>query len=328
MKKAFKNLLILSSMTIGLISVASCTDSDVYVIGILQYGNFEALNNATEGIRQAVEDAGYDESQIIIDVKNANAESTTNATLAAQLVETSDMVIGVATPSALALATEADNQGKDDLPILFTAVTDPVAASLVASNEAPGGMITGTSDMNPVVKQIDLIKDVIPDADKIGILYTSTEQNSIVQANMAIEEAGLLGMTAVTKTCTDSNDLQTQAEALMSDETIDAVFLPTDNIVANGSDIIGIVAEEYDMPVITGESGMIAAGVATLGINYLQLGVITGEMAVSIYEGKSVPSTTPVQTLTEYDLIINQTMADKIGITIPAGVLEDADQII
>ena len=154
-----------------------------------------------------------------------------------------------------------------DIPIVLSAVTDPAASGLVASNEAPGGNVTGTSDLTPISEQIKLLKDLFPDASKVGILYCSAESNSSIQAELAREACTELGLEATDFTVSSTNEIQTVVESMVG--KVDVIFAPTDNTIANGMATVSMIATDNGLPVICGESGMVeAGGLATYGIDY------------------------------------------------------------
>ncbi|NLT26844.1 MAG: ABC transporter substrate-binding protein, partial [Microbacteriaceae bacterium] len=240
-----------------------------YRIGISQLVQHPALDGATAGFQRAFEEAGID---VEFDVQNANGEQSTAVTIAQTFASDSsiDLVLAVATPAAQAAATAIT-----DRPVLFTAVTDPVAAELVESNEAPGGNITGTTDMQPVADQIALIKEIDPEASTVGIVYASGEVNSQIQVDLAQEAADELGLELKTATVTTVNDIP---DALGSLGDIDALYVPTDNMLVSGIDALMQFAETNQLLVVTGDSGPVeeSGAVATLGLNYEELGYQTG----------------------------------------------------
>ncbi len=289
-----------------------------YSIGINQLAPHPALDAATEGFQAAFEDAGID---VDFDVQNANGEQATALTIAQGFASSGvDLVLAVATPAAQATA-----QAVTDKPVLFTAVTDAVAAELVDSNEAPGGNVTGTSDMAPIDEQLKLLKELVPDAEKVGIVYASGEVNSQVQVDAVEEAAPGLGLEIVTKTVTTANDIQAAAEALGD---VDAIYVPTDNMVVNGISSLIQVAETKQIPVIGAESGTVEGGaVATLGIDYFELGYQTGEMAIKILTGGADPATMPVEVSKEFTYVVNPAAAERMGVTIPAEILDKAEVV-
>ncbi|HMM32376.1 MAG TPA: ABC transporter substrate-binding protein [Clostridia bacterium] len=281
-------------------------------IGILQYVTHDALDAAREGFVQALADNGFVEGQnVTFDVQNAQADSSNLSTMSNRFVNNKvDLVLAIATPAAQSIASLTT-----EIPILFTAVTDPVGARLVESTQAPGGNITGTNDMNPIAEQLDLLVKLAPTAKTVGLLYTSSEDNSVIQAEIVKAEAAKRGLAVVEQTVTNANDVQQAAQSLVG--KCDAIYIPTDNTLASAMPTVGAVAEEANIPVVCGESNMVlAGGLATLGINYYNLGYQTGEMAVRVLNGEST-ATIPVESLQKFDFTINGTVAAAIGLTIP-----------
>lgn len=281
-------------------------------IGILQYVTHNALDAAREGFVQALSDNGYVEGvNVTYDVQNAQADTNNLSTAGNRFVNNkADLVLAIATPAAQSIAALTS-----DIPILFTAVTDPVNARLVDSLEAPGGNVTGTNDMNPIAEQLDLLMKLVSEAKTVGILYTSSEDNSVIQAEIAKTEAEKRGLTVVEQTVTNANEVQQAMQSLAG--KCDAMYLPTDNTLASAMPTIGAVAEEYKIPVICGASTMVDdGGLATLGINYYNLGYQTGGMAVRVLRGEAT-ATMSVESLKDFDFTINGNVAEAIGITIP-----------
>lgn len=214
------------------------------------------------------------------------------------------------------------------IPVLFTAITDPVIAGLVDSNEAPGGNATGTSDLPPnaVEDQIGLIPDVVPGAKTVGILYASGEDNSVVQVEMARDAADALGLEVREVTVTNSNEVGQAAESLAD---VDVIYVPTDNVVVSALPSVIQVAESRSIPLIVGEGDSVReGGIATIGINYFDLGYKTGQMALRILEDGDDPATMPVERLEDVGLIVNPAAAERMGVTLSEEFLARADQII
>lgn len=288
-----------------------------YKIGVSQFVQHPALDAATAGFKQAFEDAGI---EVEWDDQNASGDQA-NAVSIAQSFASSDLdlVLAVATPAAQTAA-----QAITDKPILFTAVTDAVEAQLVESNEAPGGNITGTSDLAPFDEQLALLQEVVPDAKKIGIVYASGEVNSQVQVDAVTEAAGPLGLEVVTKTVTTANDIGAATEALGD---VDAIYVPTDNMVVAGLASLVQVAEAGKIPVIGAEAGTVEKGaVITLGIDYTKLGHQTGEMAIKVLEGAET-ATMPVEVSKEFAYVVNEDAAERMGATIPEAILAEAEKV-
>lgn len=289
--------------------------NDVIKIGVNQLVTHAALDASYQGFIDALKDAGYvDGENIKIDYQNANGDQSTANTIATKLVnDGNDLILAIATPSAQACANATK-----DIPILVTAVTDPAGSGLVAANDAPGGNVTGTSDLNPVDEQIALLLKLVPNAKNIAILYCSSESNSKIQAEMALTAAQENGLTAQEATVSNSNEIQQVVQSLVG--KVDAIYAPTDNTIASGMPTVAQVANDNGIPVICGESGMVDnGGLATYGIDYYKLGRLTGEQAVKIIKGEAETASMPIEYLPtdQLTLTINEDVAAQLGITIP-----------
>lgn len=293
-------------------------EAESYSIGITQIVSHPALDASRDGFKAALDEAGldveYDEQNAQDDQATANAIATTFAS--ADL----DLVLAIATPTAQATA-----QVISDVPVLITAVTDPEEAGLVDSWEEPGGNVSGTSDLNPVAEQLELLTDISPDAESVGIVYNSGEVNSEIQVDLAEDAADDLGLSIEVATVTNSGEVQQAAESL----DVDAFYVPTDNTVVSALESILQVAESKSLPVIAAEGDSVERGsLATYGIDYEQLGYQTGEMAIQILQEDADPASMPIETQTELELMINTGAAERMGIEIPDDVLERADTVV
>jgi len=291
----------------------SKTDSDKITIGIIQYAEHVALDAAREGFIDSLKDNGYIEGEnVIYDIQNAQGDQSNLSTISDRFISNKvDLVLAIATPAAQAIAGKTT-----EIPILGTAITDYVEARLVDSNEKPGKNVTGTSDMNPIKEQIDLLVKLVPDAKTIGVIYTASEANSVVQAAIAKEAIENLGLNYTEVTVTNTNDVQQATQSLV--ENCDAIYIPTDNVLASAMPTVYGVTAETKTPVVCGETGMVEnGGLATLGINYYDLGYQTGKMAVPILKGESKPADMPIQMPAGYDYAINGTVAEEFGVEIP-----------
>lgn len=287
-------------------------------IGIIQYAEHVALDAAREGFVEALKDNGYIDGQNIdIDFQNAQGDQSNLSTISDRFISNNvDLVLAIATPAAQSIAGKTN-----EIPILATAITDFETAKLVDSEEAPGGNVSGTTDMNPIKEQIDLLIKLAPNAKTIGVLYTSSEDNSILQAAIAKEAIEKLGLNYVEVTVTNSNDVQQATQSIV--EQCDAIYIPTDNTFATAMPVVHGVTSQSKTPVVCGESGMVkTGGLATLGINYRDLGYQTGLMAVKIFKGEAEPATMPIETSTEFDFVINGTVAEEIGLEIPEDLMQ------
>lgn len=290
-------------------------------VGILKWVTHDALDQSEQGFMDALKDGGYVEGEnLTLDRQNANDDVSVANTIATKFVNNdSDLVLAIATPAVQSMQSKTDQ-----IPILGTAVTDYEKASLVESNEDPGGNISGTTDMNPIEQQIDLLLEVLPDLKTLGIMYNSSEINAEIQSNIAKEYAESKGITVSVKTISSVNDIQQTATSLAKE--VEAFWIPTDNKLASAMGVLASVAEEQKIPIVPGERGMVHAGASfTIGIDYYELGYETGKMAVEILKNGADISTMPIRRQSEFKVDINQEAVDKIGLTIPQSVLHRAN---
>ncbi|MDR2254835.1 MAG: ABC transporter substrate-binding protein [Arthrobacter sp.] len=286
-------------------------------IEILQFVTHDALDATNKGFLKGLEANGFPADSLEINQLNGAGDNSNVTQMATKISQSNpDLVFAIATPAAQAVANTVKTA-----PILFTAVTDPVGAKLVKSLEAPGGNVTGTSDANPVKEQLELIKQLKPEAKTVGIVYSSAESNSAVQVEWAKAAAAELGLTIEAKGISASSEVSQAASSL----NVDAIYVPTDNAVVSAMASLVKVAEANKTLVIGAEAGTVKAGaVATVGINYEKLGEQTGVMASKILKGEAKPESMPVETQTEYDVYINETAAKNIGLTLPADLVAKA----
>ncbi|WP_051685511.1 ABC transporter substrate-binding protein [Clostridium sp. KNHs205] len=302
-----------NSTTTG--SSDSEAEGKVYRIGINQLVEHDALDASYKGFVDALAEAGYVEGKNLeLDYQVAQGDMSTAGTIATKQVnDKPDLILSIATPSAQAVVNATK-----DIPVLVTAVTDPASAGLVASNKAPGGNVSGTSDLTPVKKQIELLKQLVPDAKKIAVLYSSSEVNSVVQADLAKAAGKELGIEVIDSTVSNSNEIQQVVQSLVG--KVDAVYAPTDNLIASSMSTVAQVANANNLPVICGEGGMVDnGGLATYGIDYYELGILTGKQAVKILEGTATTADMPIEYLPDEKctLQINSEVAKQLGIIIP-----------
>lgn len=303
---------ILLTFLISLHQLKADKKKDVFRIGISQFITHQSLDATREGFVDELAKQGYVEGKNIeIDLQNAQGEQRNLKTISQQLAESSDVVLAIATPSAQSLANTTQTT-----PVIFSAVTDPVSAKLVESREHPGGNVTGTSDQSSdaISTQINLIKKVLPKAKTIGILYTQSEPNSVVQKDEAKRLLEEKGFTVVEKTILDSNNVKAAAESLMAE--VDMVFVPTDNIISSTMETVKQVSIKHKVPVFGGSTEMIAVGgLYNYGTNYEELGRQTARMLIRVLKGEK-PENIAVELPEKLELYTNQEMADALGIDI------------
>lgn len=291
-------------------------------IGISQLAEHPALDSSREGFIDGLASKGFVEGDnISIDFQNAQGEIPTTQLIAQNLVSQEvDLIFAIATPAA----QSAFNITKE-IPILITAVTDPVDAGLADSWESSNTNVTGTSDATPIKEQFELLQELAPKASKVGIIYNTSEVNSEIQIEKANEVAGELGLEIITSGVTNANEIPQALDALI--EKIDVLYIPTDNLVAASMPLIVNKTNEKNIPVIGAERAHVEAGaLATEGIDYYELGFQTALMAVEIIHGKE-PTEIPVSTMEEYKLIINEDSAQTLKINIPEKLMEKGELI-
>ena len=296
---------------------SSSGEAETLRIGIIQPMEHESLDAAREGFVQALADHGYtDGDTIVLDYQNAQGDSSALLTISQRFVgDDCDLVLAIGTGTAQSIASQTS-----EIPVLITAVTDPVDAGLVQSSEAPGTNVTGTNDMNPIREQLELIPEILPDAQTVGLLYTSSEDNSILQIEEAKAILEEMNLDYVEQTVTGSNDVQQAVQSIVT--RCDAIYIPTDNTFASAMPLVGSVVMESGTPVICGATGMVeAGGLITLGLNYYNLGYQTGEMAAQVLEGAD-PASMPVQSQNQYDYVVNEEMLSALGMELPQSLLE------
>lgn len=296
-----------------ILSLLSCKKTSQIKIGVLQLIEHNALDSAYKGFVDGLKEAGYEDGKnIIIDYQNAQGEQANCITIGQKFInDKSDLILAIATPAAQAIA----NMTKD-IPILITAVTDPADSKLVADNNAPGGNVTGTSDLTPVEAQIELLKEIIPNVKTVGLLYCSSEQNSVFQINIAKKKLDAMGIKYIDIAISNLNEIQQVIQNIIG--KVEAIYTPTDNMIANGMATVALMTEPAKLPVICGEGGMtMLGGTATYGINYYELGKLTSTQAVSILKGDKKTFEMPIEYLQKFDLVVNTNMIESIGLTIP-----------
>lgn len=302
---------------------ASSSSGKTYKIGIVQLVEHNALDAANKGFVDGLKERGFEEGKnVTFDKQNAQADQSNLQNIAQRFVSGKmDLICAIATPAAQTVANATK-----DIPIVGTAITDYVGAKLAASNEKPGGNVTGTSDMNPIKEQIDLLMKIKPDAKTIGVIYCSSEVNSEVQVKAMQEYAESKGLSVKVATISTVNDIQQAAQSLVG--SVDAFYEPTDNIIASAMPTLVAITDAAKLPVICGEPNMVkAGGLATYGIDYYKLGVQTGHMAADILEGKSKPADMSIERAKDLKITVNKADVARLGITIPEDVLKDADLV-
>lgn len=295
---------------------AQAKDVTVAVTAIVEH---PALDAARDGVKDALAEAGFKEGENLKFVyQSAQGNPATAAQIARQFVgEAPDVIVPISTPSAQAVVSATR-----DIPIVFTAVSDPLGAQLVKDMTKPGGNVTGLSDMSPVVEHIKLIKEVMPNIKKLGYLYNSGETNSVSLLAALKEAASAEGIEIVESAATKSAEVQGAARALVG--RADAMYVPTDNTIVSALESAVGVAEESKLPLFTADTDSVKRGaLAALGFNYYDVGKQTGAVVVKILNGEK-PGDIAVDIAKGTDLVINLSAAKKMGIEFPQAVIDRA----
>ena len=289
----------------------AAAEGEVYTVGICQLVQHVALDAATQGFKDALTEALGDKVQFV--EQNAAGDIPTCSTIVNGFVSDGvDLILANATP-----ALQAAVAATDSIPILGTSVTEyGVALDIKDFNGTVGGNVSGTSDLAPLDQQAAMILELFPDAKKVGILYCSAEPNSVYQSDVVKAELEKSGVTVSVYTFADSNDVAA-VTATACDEN-DVLYIPTDNTAASCTEAINNVAEPAGVPIIAGEEGICAGcGVATLSINYYDLGVTTGKMAAKILTGEANISEMPIEYFPDPVKKYNPAICEALGITVP-----------
>jgi putative ABC transport system substrate-binding protein len=304
-------------------STGALAASGMLKVGIMQIVEHPALDSARQGFIDRLNELGYTSGKnITYDIRSAQGDMATAQTIAQKFVADGvDLILAIATPTAQAAANVTKT-----IPILITAVTDPLAAGLIRSYDAPGTNVSGTSDMNPVAAQLELAKQVKPSVRRIGVVYNAGETNSVVQVEAARAAAKQLGFTMVEAVVGNSSEVLQAAQSLQG--RVDAIYVPTDNTVVSALESVIMVAERAKIPLIVGEGDSVRrGGLITLGIDYYRLGRQTGDMAARVFKGAK-PAAMPIEYQDELSLIVNLQAAQRMGVTIPSDLLAKADEVI
>ena len=298
------------------------TNEKIINVGVLQLLSHPALDAIYKGIDEELANQGYKNGENIkINLLNAQGEQSNLALMSEKLVsEKNDILVAITTPAALSLANVTKN-----IPIVMAGITYPVEAGLIASEEKPGNNITGVSDRTPIKQQLELMKEILPNLKNIGLLYTSSEDNSIKQIEEAKKYAAELGLEVKLAAISNTNDIQQVTESLASE--VQAIFVPIDNTIASAMPTVVKVTDKFKVPVFPSADTMVAdGGVLGLGVDQYQIGVQTAKVIVEILNGKN-PADTPVVLANEGVIYLNEAKAKELGIEIPASIKEKS-QII
>lgn len=293
--------------------------NELIKIGITQIVQHPALDASREGFLEGLKEKGYvDGENIEVDYQNAQGDGQTSQTIAQKFTsDKKDLILAIATSSAQAVYNTTK-----EIPTVFTAITDPVAAEIAKSWTSSGTNLTGVSDMVPLDKQLELLLKLKPDVKTLGVIFNTSEPNSEVQIETLKKEAKNFNLTIKEIGVTNVNEINQNLSASL--EGVDALYTPTDNTVASAFDLITQIALKNNVPILGADEAIVKkGGLVSIGIDYFTLGKETAYKAVQILEGKK-PEDIEITTLSDTSITINEDVANKLGIKIPEEIKEKA----
>lgn len=320
MRKLFLALATATAIAAPVSGSAAAETVTVAVTAIVEH---PALDACRDGVKDALEAAGYTVGENLNFVyESAQGNPATATQIARKFVgDGATVIVPISTPSAQAVASATK-----DIPVVFSAVTDPVGAQLVASMDKPGANVTGISDFSPIADQLALIKEITPNVKTLGVIYNAGEANSVSTVEALKTLGAAAGFTVVESTATKTSEVQQAVRALVG--KADALYVPTDNTIVSAFEAAVKVAVENKLPLYAADTDSVARGaLAAIGFNYYDVGKQTGEVVVAILKG-TAPADIPVKVATGTNLVVNTTTAAAMGITLPAAVLERASKVV
>lgn len=296
--------------------------TDVPFVAVTQIVEHPALDAVRDGLQDKLKEEGYEADSSLKWVwESAQGQAATAAQIAQKFVgDNPDLIVAIATPSAQAVVGKTDT-----IPVVFSAVTDPVEAELVTNLASPGGTVTGVSDLSPINEHLGLISQIAPGVESIGVIYNAGESNSVSLVKLIYAEAEKRGLAVEDATVSTSAEVTTAAESLVG--KVDAIYVPTDNTVVSALESVIQVGNDNDLPVFAGDTDSVERGaIATASFDYYEVGRQTGDMVARILGGEN-PGDIPVELAKTVDLAINLKAAEAMGVTVPDTIKDSADQV-
>lgn len=293
-------------------------------VAVTQMVKHPALNAVRDGLKDALAEAGYREGETLRwEWLSAQGSPPTATRIANKYVRARpDVIVAIATPSAQAVATAAKNT-----PVIFSAVTDPVGASIIKNTNKPGGNVTGVSDLSPIDQNLALIQEILPEAAALGVIYSADEESGSNLVDLVKAEASNQGFSEVTEvTVYAPEEVAAAARSLVG--LVDAIYVPTDKTVLSALESVVQVGQDNDVPVFAGGKDAADRGaIAALSFDYYDIGHQTGEMVVKVLKGNR-PGDLPVEYVDNVQLSMNPKSAAEMGVTLPEGLIERADKVV
>jgi putative ABC transport system substrate-binding protein len=318
-----RHLLASASLVLGGLALGRPAYGDEAFVAVTAIVEHPALNACRDGIRDELKAAGYEEGKNLKFVyESAQGNPGTAVQIAQKFVgENPSVIVPISTPSAQAVVNATT-----DIPVVFTAVTDPLGAKLVTSLERPGGNVTGMSDLSPIGKHLELIRAITPDAKKIGVPYNPGEANAVTLVKLLKEKGAAMGFEIVEAPAPKSSDVLAAAQSLIGKS--DVIYVPTDNTIVSALESVINVGIDNKVPVFAGDTDSVKRGaIAALGFNYYDVGRQTGKIVVRVLKGEK-PGDIAVQGVEITELAVNPGAAQKMGVTIPESVIAKAKDVV
>jgi putative ABC transport system substrate-binding protein len=304
---------------LALILIAPAEAAEKKTVALTQIVEHPALDACRKGVEEELTAQGFD---VTWNYESAQGNPGTAAQIARKFVgDAPDAIVAISTPSAQAVVAATK-----DIPVVFTAVTDPVGAKLIDNPEKPGGNVTGMTDLSPIAQHLDLIARITPNAKRIGVIYNPGEANSVTLVGLVKEHAPAHGMTIVEAAAPRSNDVLAAARSLVG--KVDAVYVPTDNTVVSALEGVIKTGIENKLPIYAGDTDSVPRGaIAALGFNYYDVGRQTGAIVARVLKGEK-PGDIAIQGVEKTELAVNPKSAEAMGVTIPAEVIAEAKTVV
>jgi len=317
-----RRLLLSTGVVLGLAFAAPAFAQDAFV-AVTAIVEHPALDACRDGVRDELKAAGFEEGKNLkFTYESAQGNPGTAVQIAQKLVgEAPSVIVPISTPSAQAVIAATS-----DIPVVFTAVTDPLGAKLISNLEKPGGNVTGMSDLSPIAKHLELIHQIAPNAKKIGMPFNPGEANAVTLVNLLKEKAAPMGMEIVEAPAPKSSDVQAAAQSLVG--KADVIYVPTDNTIVSALEAVIGVGVDNKLPVFAGDTDSVKRGaIAAVGFDYYDVGRQTGKMVARILKGEK-PGDIAVEGVEITQLFVNPGAAEKMGITIPEAVVAGAKEVV
>ena len=308
------------ALMVGLVTPVGAADKTLKITAIVEH---PALDAARKGIKDELAEQGYEAGKNLSwEFQSAQGDVGTAGQIAKKFVgDNPDVIVAIATPSAQAVVAAA----RGSVPVVFTAVTDPVAAKLITNPDRPGANVTGVTDLSPLGAHLDLIKEMTPAAQRVGVPYNPGEANAVVLVEMLQQMAPSRGMEIVTASAPSTNDVLSAARSLVG--KVDVIYVPTDNTVVSALESVIKVGIDAKIPVYAGDTDSVPRGaMAAVGFNYYDVGRQTGRIIVRIFEGEK-PGNIPVEGVSKTELYVNPSSAKKMGVSISDAIIKRAKKV-